>query len=267
MFRAFFALGSLVVALAALTARADLMLSRVHVVDYMPHSKALLFRGNQPVISGPGKNNDTFAYTELVSYLTTTAQDEANVVLPPAERLYIVDITLENPEDHGFAQEAAFWATNQNKGAYVQWLLLGAPVWATAFTPEQQLQYIVSGKIFGIDQLPDRVVKLRAMLEAGPPEGYDALAVYVHCAAGCDRTGELIASYRLAYWHSVSLSDVYVRNIAECGRSPDYYSTGMLGWYCLSWNYFNASATLPAVSDCLTAYNCTKYGPCNATWQ
>ena len=254
---------ALIVVLIAV-ALCDLDFNRVHVVDKVG-TNSYLFRGNQP-LNGT-KETYQFAYDELLQDLTLRAKEEANSTLP-APSVYLVDVTFETIVDGGFFQEAEFWADpkNADKGRYENWVLVGAPFWADGFSPAQQKQMIENGTVWNVDQIPDRLLKMRKMLEQGPPPNYDALAVYVHCAAGCDRTGEFVGSYRLAYEHRSTLSPIYEMDVIECGRAPNYFSSGMIGWYCLTWNLYNATILqLPTVPDCLTAYTCELFGKCNST--
>jgi protein-tyrosine phosphatase len=48
--------------------------------------------------------------------------------------------------------------------------------------------------VWDVDHLPERVKAIRAMLTA---DYNSSVAVYVHCTAGCDRTGEVMGAYML----------------------------------------------------------------------
>lgn len=57
-------------------------------------------------------------------------------------------------------------------------------------------QALADEVIWAVDELPKRAHKLREML-VNPGTGRPT-AIYFHCEAGCDRTGEMAFAYRLA---------------------------------------------------------------------
>jgi hypothetical protein len=236
---------------------------KVHVVDHLPGSRAYFFRGDQPAARNDTTGKWAVDFPAWTETLRRRAREQLNETLPP--KLYLIDVTFENLGDGGFFAEQDFWQApwNQDKGRYVPWWLLGAPLWPQDVSAAARTALIDDGTVWRIDQLPERVVLLRRMLEAGPPPGYDALVVYGHCAAGCDRTGEMVAAYRMSYLYEPTLLAQYEKDVAACGRAPSYFCTGMIGWYCLTWNMRNATPPRrPALPDCLTAYNCTLFGSC-----
>ena len=58
----------------------------------------------------------------------------------------------------------------------------------TVYTPAQALE-MANGSVWAFDQLPTRLQILRKLLLSDQPR---SAAIYVHCSAGCDRTGEAI---------------------------------------------------------------------------
>ena len=244
-----------------------LTLHKMHLVDHHADHHSFLFRGDEPIVGGKG--NWSFDYPLLVQYMRTRA-GEKNLTLPEDSKLYILDITFENALNSGFHTEEEFWKdpANAAKGAYKQWLLVGDLVHPSEVSPHERKKMIDDGEVWDIDQIPTRVVKMREILLNGPPAGYDAIAVYVHCQGGCDRTGEFIASYRMAYQYAPKLATQYELDCQECGRCPNWFATGGIGWYCLTWNMYNSSTVQPPLPDCLTAYNCSllDHGqPCDST--
>lgn len=253
----------------ALFARAeDINFNRVHLVDAQygnesSFTNSFLFRGNAPLVN----KSKEFAYTEMMSYMRERAT-AANYSFPASnDDVYLIDITFENVFDGGFEVESEFWSNPSNsvKGHYEQWELLGAVLWANDLSTAEQDKMIRDGDIWKEDKLPSRVQLMRKMLLGGPPAGYKVLAVYVHCAGGCDRTGEFVGAYRMSFFHTPELRPIYAMDVSECGRAPDYFASGALGWYCLQWNLFNSTSGEPPMPDCLDAYTCKPFGSCNAT--
>ena len=263
----------------AVMASAGPDLSRVHVVDRINSLNGgtnYFVRGNQP----SAKNSSgewSIDYDEWMSYIRTRANEydlNGTTVKPnhpfPANnsRVFIVDVSLEVFFNSGYEAEPEFFKANPDKGRFMNWVLVGAVVWPTSYTPAQQNSMIQDGKVWEVDQLPTRIKTFRDMLRQDPPAGYDTVVYYVHCQAGCDRTGEFVGAYRMTYdFPDVAspaplIRDIYNENCAECGRCPNYFSSGAQGWYCLTMNLLNR--TNPA-TDCTTAYKCDLFKSCTST--
>ncbi|GMI32538.1 hypothetical protein TrRE_jg6227 [Triparma retinervis] len=87
------------------------------------------------------------------------------------------------------------------------------------------------------------------------------IIVLVHCNAGCDRTGEMIGSFRLANDPSLSPSEMYALDVDECGRPPNAYSTHALEWFCI-YNFYSNPASNYEVEDCTAFAKCEPFGDC-----
>ena len=55
---------------------------------------------------------------------------------------------------------------------------------------------MANSSVWKVDKIPTRVTDIAAMVNT---KSTVPTIVYVHCTAGCDRTGEVIGSYRLKY--------------------------------------------------------------------
>lgn len=240
---------------------ATLDYSRVHLVDQANGN--FLFRGNMPV------NDTSFAYDQLVAMMAERAQ-AAGVEIP--NEFYLVDLSLSNSFDKGFALEQAFWANGAhgNLGVFVNWQLGAAGLLPPSSYPLKQAQQMAlnGSSVWKVDQLPTRIPLIREMLETGkvppsvatlPPSApWGApLVIYVHCEAGCDRTGEVIGAYRMQY-QAANVTGMYALDTAECGRSPNYFSTGALEWFCL---YFSETFS-QNIGDCEGFATCKPFGKC-----
>ena len=102
-----------------------------------------------------------------------------------------------------------------------------------------------------MDKLPTRIAELRTMLRT---KGNVSSAILVHCTAGCDRTGEVIGAYRLGTPLALNVSQMYSLDTAECGRSPNYWSTTALEWWC--------EQLLLATAPPVLVGNCTAFASC-----
>jgi len=87
------------------------------------------------------------------------------------------------------------------------------------------------------------------------------VVLYVHCTAGCDRTGEVIGSYRMKYQTEYDVVEMYGLDVAECGRPPNYWSTTALEWFCL---YMQENGR-PNLADCMEFAVCKFAGDCKPT--
>lgn len=250
-----------------LTAEASIDYKRVHILEAHPVTGGINYfvRGNSPY----NKDTKTIEHDLWVDAMVK-AGNKSGHVLPPTERLFIVDVSFENIFDKGFLAERKFFDDHPEKGRFVGWELLGAPLWPSSFTDEQVKEMVATNSVWKHDQLPARVAAFRKMLlSASPPAGYDAVAYYVHCAAGCDRTGQFVAAYRISYELAdpavkPAIGDIFKRNCEECGRCPNYFSAGATGWYCMTTNYHNRTG-LDKLTDCFTAFSCQPFGDCTAT--
>jgi protein tyrosine phosphatase len=64
--------------------------------------------------------------------------------------------------------------------------------------------------VWDIDRLPHRLKLLRGMLTA---DYNSSVAIYVHCTAGCDRTGEIMGAYMLQYDHPQALPSLHTLHL------------------------------------------------------
>ena len=81
------------------------------------------------------------------------------------------------------------------------------------------------------DDLPKRLADLRGWLEKKPDDPEATMIVYAHCEAGCDRTGEFIASYLMQY-KGMTIQEAWDRDTSDCGRDPVHFSEFAIDWYC-----------------------------------
>lgn len=179
--------------------------------------KNFLFRGALPLYSRNSGERMTFDYPGLVCAIHDAAA-AARVKLP--ESFYLVDISLlqvtnicegaNGSEKDWLEIESDFFHRNPKLGQFVYWQTNGttqaaydvaepkkpSDPGALAFAFRQYLAKNVPSWL--PDPLPQRVDQLHQWLTGGIA-GKPATVFYVHCYGGCDRTGETIASYHMAY--------------------------------------------------------------------
>jgi hypothetical protein len=224
--------------------------SRTHCVDYDEATGNFIFRSNMPVI------DNEFAYDTIVSYFSERAQEECGVALP--DDFYFVDVTLNDALDNtDWAYEKEFWSDYHNfdLGRIVLWPIALTTLVPPYVYPDVKAKQMANESVWKIDQLPRRVSYLHDMFVTPHDKPWVML---VHCTAGCDRTGEFIGAYRLSY-QNADVYDMYAKNTYECGRSPNYYSTTSLEWYCL---YVQEHQPRRDVGDCYNFAECEPLGDC-----
>lgn len=253
-------------------ANAAIDYSRFHCVAREPTTGNYLFRSNMPLATnatGFAYAAD-FGYDDIKDFVQQRAPEECGPD-PAPDDFFLVEVTLNNALDDtdGLLAVHAWhgWPDNMGRGRLVDWPLIGAL--APAGDVPEDKRGPVSEQLFVVDQIPDRVAALNRLLTSTPAwaEG-KPLVVVVHCSAGCDRTGEMIGSWRLTVSESqptqMTAAEAYNLNVAECGRAPNCYSTHALEWYCL----LLQDQGVTGLGDCLGFATCTSIpegGKCEPT--
>ena len=229
----------------------ELDAARVHLVDAYPleQPRNFLFRGNNPA------KNGTFEYANLTALLRSAAR-RCGATLP--EDYDLVDLDLENAADPGYQAELDFFKTHPSVGRALKWPTFGSLL-PVKHTPDAE-QLAASGKwaiVGGADHLPERLNTTVAMLRN--VSSSRPTVMYVHCNAGCDRTGEFVASYAMAF-RKWNITTAYGEACRQCGRCPNYFASNSIGWMCLAMQ----QAGVPGLGDCKDAFGCKFAGACDA---
>ena len=245
--------------------------NRVHLVDHNVATDNFLFRGNMPT------NSSTFAYDELMALLAVRAAN-ASLALPANAYLHVV--SLNNIADGSdFTAEKKFWKQPQSAalGEFTNWPLgLSGLLPPQAFLDKAKVKEMASetsnNSVWLVDAIPSHVRSVNTLMEQLGPDSRPR-AVYVHCTAGCDRTGELIGSYMLTNsLEGHDIADTYAHDACEPapagtfkdGRFPNYYSTSALAWYCI-WDAYYGLPNASAVAGCTAFQDCKPLGVCHPT--
>ena len=84
---------------------------------------------------------------------------------------------------------------------------------------------MANGSVWKVDKIPTRIAQIRAWLTTKATDGKPVIQ-FAHCTAGCDRTGEVIGSYRLRdppfRGPASDVKEMYALDASECGRPPKY---------------------------------------------
>lgn len=188
----------------------------VKLVDFDKNTGSYLLRGNSPV------TENTFNYSTLVSFMADAASPLA---LPGKYK--IIDVSLLNrinPKDREvLAAEKSFWNKNPDKGSLVNHAIFGNLTSPDIYPGRTKK---ILEKLPTPDRLDELVVQLKMLLSQASTD----TLIYVHCQAGKDRTGEVIAAYSMKY-QGRSYSDAIKNARSVAGRRLSIFSENAIKWY------------------------------------
>eukprot|EP01043_Picozoa_sp_COSAG02_P018918 COSAG02_NODE_896_length_16125_cov_5.083489_7_plen_359_part_00 len=266
----------------------DLDYSRLHIVDtYVPvnHQPTnLLVRSNMPV------NSTGFDLDGLVTGITQRAT-ALHLALEYPLYLRVVSLNNDFDKRFELEKKFWKDRVNAQFGHFTNWPLGLAGIETPASLSPTKRWELLNTTVWAVDKLPTRITELRQMLvqPADPPTpaGRSSVTI-VHCTysvqkplvynyfslslshtlisygagtAGCDRTGEVIGAYRTLYGGlgadgkrdgDFGMKPTYALDTSECGRSPNYWSTTALEWWCFELQYNRR----------LERGNCTDFAVC-----
>jgi hypothetical protein len=212
-------------------------------------------------------NPQAYAYSDILSLAQSTAVSECSAPETAfGDDVYILEVALTNEMDvkNGLGAVRGFWGLVENfeKGRLVEWPMGTAGVLPPSLVPKRKWEKITQG-MWSVDQIPDRVMALETVLAEGIHGVDKPIIVLMHCNAGCDRTGELVGSYRmLSSQPAADPVAMYAADIAECGRAPNYYSTHALEWACLTKVYEQGEGGGFDEAACTSFATCAPFGDC-----
>jgi hypothetical protein len=206
----------------------------VHYMDSVGSN--FLFRGGLPQTGNP----PVFNYKGLKQAMMNAGK-RAGVKVPSS--FYLVDVNflnIENPKDaRWIAVEQKFFQTNPKLGRIQVWGMNGTGLHITDQVFAANRVYLARNLDSWLnDRLASRVEILRGWLEDASPvlQGKAKLpiVIYIHCVAGCDRTGEFSGAYYLRYLHK-SWEEVNALNRSLCHRNRPFGCKNYraVQWYCL----------------------------------
>ncbi len=162
-----------------------------------------LFRGPSPVTSSDGEN-----YSFDYDGLTGALENALNLPQPLPSGYYLMVISLLHSDEwQEIDAEVTFFRSNNNipnpLGQLQLWDTYGTPFCYFTLPPNLRQEWIKTFDQWLEDPLVWRTARLRYWLETSnlpiQRDNNRPVVFYVHCDGGCDRTGEMIAAYRLRY--------------------------------------------------------------------
>jgi hypothetical protein len=210
----------------------------VHNVHYVDSSgRNFLFRGGLPLT----QKHQVFNYNGLKQAIIT-AGITAGIKVP--NDFFIIDVNLLNVEEAKDREriyvEQQFFKTNPRLGFIQVWGMVGTGISATNPSLASNRDYLGRNLDSWLcDRLSSRIEILRQWLmgSSWPDSSVTAnlpIVIYVHCVAGCDRTGEFIGAYYLRYMNK-SWEQMNALNQSMCPHSRPYHCRNYRAdqWYCL----------------------------------
>jgi hypothetical protein len=206
----------------------------VHYVDSA--GRNFLFRGGLPLTN----NERTFNYPGLKRSVIEAGK-AAGVSVP--NDFFIIDVNLLNIENTGdrnrISVEHQFFQSNPTLGFIQVWGIHGTGLQATDPQLAGSRNYLGHYLDSWLrDGLSGRIEKVRQWLTGEQADSRVVtdlpIVIFVHCAAGCDRTGEFIGAYYLRYMNK-SWQEMNALNQQMCphNRPFNYRNYRAAQWYCL----------------------------------
>jgi hypothetical protein len=200
-----------------------------------------IFRGSSPFEDKDG--NAVFAYEKLTTSINAILVKQG---LAPLKDYHLVDYSLLDIDQYYVIQkEADFFTANPELGNHVNVSTISPRLLLTPFDSDIASIFVDSYNA-SITSLVENARAL-AVKQTDKP-----VVVFIHCNAGRDRTGFVVASYRMLL-KNMTLKEAVARNVAETGRnSQDFYDTAIES-YCRYLGNAGASANgSNAASMCQT---------------
>ncbi len=208
--------------------------SNVHYIDSVGPN--FLFRGGLPLI----RHSSTFNYLGLKQGIINAGK-KAGVKVPSSFYMIVVNLlNIENPADaRRIMVEQKFFQNHPKLGRIQVWGMngTGLSVNDPALSANRTyLAYNLEGWLN--DRLPSRVEELRKWLDGTASVFHGKarlpIVIYIHCIAGCDRTGEFSGAYYLRYLNK-SWEEVNALNQSMCHRNRPFGCKNYraLQWYSL----------------------------------
>jgi hypothetical protein len=187
--------------------------NRVALVDVVENN--YIFRGNNLFVA---KNGDAvFAHDELTSSLNKILQQQGHKEL---DDYYLIDISLLDFDQYfTIEKEKLFFTQHPNQGEIINFSTL---------SPSLLLDLGMVTKSYNL-WLTKNLEKIH---ELASQKMDKPIVVYIHCDSGRDRTGFIVANYRLLF-NDMPLKKVRAQNASEAGRNSVFLYDRAIRSYCL----------------------------------
>eukprot|EP00743_Colponemidia_sp_Colp-15_P011480 GILK01012819.1.p1 GENE.GILK01012819.1~~GILK01012819.1.p1 ORF type:complete len:250 (-),score=24.18 GILK01012819.1:64-813(-) len=199
---------------------------RLHFVaqSTAPNTHNFFFRGSLPHSSTGALDFDSL--TSISKFVAS----RAGVVVP--EDVYVVDYSLltnlpfvGNSKENFVTQK--YFDKFPWRGEQIVAPVLGSLTSPSLF-PASVRSAMLAAPSWLLNSLPHAIDAFHTKLQE--PRSKPTL-FYVHCMAGCDRTGIFVGAYMMRHM-GASIEDAWTHNVEACGRAPSAYTKNSLEWYC-----------------------------------
>ena len=185
----------------------------VRIVDQI--GRNLLVRGNHPI------SNGQFAYEQLKQAIDAQLSMRRSKSLSP--NFLLINISLMQLGE--FSLENEWFARNSHFGCYWNRPVVGSLLSPDKFTKHERNAYFAASDIIELNQFIDKIHSLLSS-NCGRP-----VVVYIHCKSGKNRTGEVIACYRMKYM-GMSYKEAVKANTDAFGEIHEI-NQNAIKWYAL----------------------------------
>ncbi len=182
-----------------------------------------IFRGNNPFVTKDREK--VFAYKELTSYFNTILSQQGRNLL---QDYYLIDVSLlDLNEYYIIKKEEQFFTRHPDRGRVMNISTL-SPSLLFEQSPHANrvTQQITERYSLWVTNTLKQIQKMASRQTDKP------IIIYIHCNAGRDRTGFIVAGYKLLF-NNLNLSEVRLQNVAESGRNSGPVFNQAIYSYCL----------------------------------
>ncbi len=193
---------------------------RMALVDVV--GKNYVFRGNNPfAIDGKETN---FSYEKLSLYINDILLKKG---FDKIDDYYLVDVSLlDIDEYYEIAREKSFFQSNPDLGSLLSISTVSPELLLTPFTTNIIATKVTDDYNSWTTAFLNKIHNLLLEQKDKP------IVVYIHCNSGRDRTGFIVASYRMLFKH-MSLGQANQQNVTEVGRTSEGFYDHATKSYCL----------------------------------
>ena len=195
---------------------------RVALVDVIGNS--YIFRGNNPFVTKNGKR--VFAYDELKSQFNEILQQQG---YDAVQNYHLIDISLlDLDEYYTLQEEKSFFSKNPEYGGVMINISTLSP--SLLFEGFAESNFVTKHITTDYSQWVTNT--LEEIHEMASRQTDKPVIIYIHCDGGRDRTGLIVAGYRMLF-NNMNYAQVKLKNVNEVGRNSEALYDQAIHSYCL----------------------------------
>jgi protein-tyrosine phosphatase len=169
------------------------------------------------------QKNRVFSYEHIKKYIN---QDLENKGFEAVDDFYLIDFSFLNLD--GFFQikkEREFFTKNSQLGEFKNYSEISPELLFMPFHDHDVFYKITENYHQNLTKTLQEIHQILQKQSDRP------VIIYAHCNAGRDRTGLIMAAYRMLY-KNMNLQEAMLKNIEEVGRNPESLLEKTMESYC-----------------------------------